>query len=55
MWAELFLENRDNVLNELNSLLDSLESYRDALEQTDINTLTRLLEEGRNRKEEVDG
>ena len=55
MWAELFLENRDFVLTELNTLLASLESYRDALEENDMIALTRLLAEGRNRKEEVDG
>ena len=55
MWAELFLENQDHVLNELNIYIHSLEQYRDAVEHNDMDTLVRLLEEGKKRKEEVDG
>lgn len=55
MWAELFLENQDHVLEELNIYIRSLEEYRDALEKKDMDTLIRLLEEGKKRKEEVDG
>lgn len=55
MWAELFLENRDFVLSELAVLLTSLEQYREALEHSDMEALVWLLEEGRKRKEEVDG
>lgn len=55
MWAELFLENRDHTLNELNIYIRALEQYRDALENKDMDALVRLLEEGKKRKEEVDG
>jgi prephenate dehydrogenase len=55
MWAELFLSNRGNLLNELDVLIASLQTYRDAIEQKDSAQLIRLLEEGKNRKEEVDG
>jgi prephenate dehydrogenase len=55
MWAELFLENRENLLYELETYLSALMRYRDALENRDIETLTLLLEEGKRRKEEVDG
>ena len=55
MWAELFTENKDHVLAELDYLLDSLSAYRDALYAGDITALTALLEEGKLRKEEVDG
>lgn len=55
MWSELFLENRDNLLFELNTYIDSLTQYRDALENRDEAVLTALLEEGKKRKEEVDG
>ena len=55
MWAELFLENKDNVLHELDLYIDSLRSYRDAIACEDRETLTQLLEEGKRRKEEVDG
>ena len=55
MWAELFLENRDCLLRELDWLLESLRQYRDALDAQDEAVLTALLEEGKKRKEEVDG
>ena len=55
MWSELFLENRENLLFELNTYIDSLTEYRDALEARDEKTLTALLEAGKLRKEEVDG
>ena len=55
MWSELFLENRENLLFELNTYIDSLTEYRDALEARDEKTLTALLEAGKQRKEEVDG
>ncbi len=55
MWAELFLENREFVLNELDTLLTALAAYRDALAAEDRDTLIALLEEGRKRKEAVDG
>ena len=55
MWAELFLSNRDNVLQELNQYIDALTAYRDAIEQRNAAQLIALLDEGRRRKEEVDG
>ena len=55
MWAELFMENREKVLYELNFYIESLQAYQQALEAQDIDTLTALLEEGKKRKEEVDG
>ena len=55
MWAELFLENQDHILFELDTFLSSLSAYRDAIAAKDMDTLTALLEEGKRRKEEVDG
>ncbi len=55
MWSELFLSNADNVLNELDILIESLQSYRKAIQKQDADTLIALLDEGRKRKEEVDG
>ena len=55
MWTELFLENRENLLYELDVLIDHLTEYRDALEHRDSQVLCRLLDEGRRIKEEVDG
>ena len=55
MWAELFLENREFVLSELDTLLSSLSAYREAVAAGDRGTLTALLEAGKKRKEAVDG
>ena len=55
MWAELFLSNKDNVLKELDILIDSLSQYKTAIKDNDSDGLIRLLDEGRKRKEEVDG
>ena len=55
MWAELILENKDNTLFELDTYLASLQAFRKALEENDLLELVRLLEEGKRRKEEVDG
>ena len=55
MWAELCMENRANMLYELDTYISSLQKYRSALEEEDINTLIALLDEGKRRKEEVDG
>lgn len=55
MWAELCMENRENTLFELDTYLQNLTAYRDALERRDTEALTRLLEDGKKRKEEVDG
>lgn len=55
MWTELFLENRANLLFELDTYIQSLTQYRDALANRDEDTLYRLLDDGKKRKEEVDG
>ena len=55
MWAELFLENKDFLMAELNTLIDNLRQYQDAMEHDDLPGLVQLLDEGRKRKEEVDG
>ena len=55
MWTELFLENRENLLFELDQYIGSLTQYRQALEDRDEARLYALLEEGKKRKEEVDG
>ena len=55
MWAELCMENRENTLFELDTYIQNLTAYRDALEHRDTEKLTRLLEDGKKRKEEVDG
>ena len=55
MWAELFLSNKENILKELSIYIDNLTEYKNAIEANDEETLIRILDEGRKRKEEVDG
>lgn len=55
MWAELFLANRENMLFELECYMKCLEEYRVAITDGNEERLIELLNEGRKRKEEVDG
>ena len=55
MWAELMLENRDFMLQEMDVLLENLQAYRDAIADNHFDRLRQLLEDGKRRKEEVDG
>ena len=55
MWAELFLENRDFLIREVDTIIENLKAYRDAMEQQDFARLTAILDEGKRIKEEVDG
>lgn len=55
MWAELFLENKENVLFELDTYIQSLQAYQKAIQDEDMTQLVALLEEGKLRKEQVDG
>ena len=55
MWAELFLENRDFLLKEIDCYIEHLSQYKAAMEHNDEEELIRLLDEGKKRKEEVDG
>ena len=55
MWSELFLENKDYLIEELDWLIENLNEYKAAMQADDRETLTKLLDDGRRRKEEVDG
>ena len=55
MWAELFLENGDFLTSELDTIIQHLTEYRQAIAEGDRERLVSLLDEGRRRKEEVDG
>ena len=54
MWTELFLENRDYLIEEIEGLAASLLEYRDALRAQDADKLLALLRDGREAKERVD-
>ncbi len=55
MWSELFLENRDPLLFEIDTFVSSLLEYREALASENREELCKLLRDGRIAKEEIDG
>lgn len=55
MWAELFIENRENLSGEIDGLIDRLSAYSSAIKSCDGSTLVELLRDGRERKALIDG
>lgn len=55
MWTQLFLDNTDCLINEIDCITNNLSEYRAALASGDRETLLKLLDDGRRLKEEVDG
>jgi prephenate dehydrogenase len=53
MWTELFLENREALVGELDTLTKHIREIRDAVDTRDADTLRRLLREGRLIKEKL--
>lgn len=54
MWTELFLENDDLLLEQVEALIDRMCEYRDALKERDAEKLRALLKEGREIKEALE-
>jgi prephenate dehydrogenase len=52
MWTSLFMENRESLLCELDTLMENLEEYRKALSESDEKKIYSLIQQGRLRKEE---
>lgn len=55
MWTELFLENSDCLLGELDTIISCLQQFRTSIANGDADTLRARLNYGKHRKEEVDG
>ncbi len=55
MWSELFMENRDNLANEIDLLIHHLNEYKAAMLNEDKTALCDLLRDGRIAKEIADG
>jgi prephenate dehydrogenase len=55
MWTELFFENKEPLLNEIESIIASLSEYRDALKNDDRAKMQSILRDGRIAKEIIDG
>lgn len=54
MWTELFLDNKDNLIFELDNIINELKKYSDAMKNDDPETLRQLLKDGREAKERAD-
>ena len=54
MWAELFMQNKEHLLFEINHIIDSLSQYASAIETDDIEQLKALLKDGSDRKKSID-
>lgn len=55
MWTELFMDNADNLTEEIGVVITELERYRDALSRGDEAELHALLEQGSIAKRKADG
>ena len=55
MWTELFLDNSDYLIDEIDIIIKALSEYREALTNNDAERLCGLLRDGRLAKERVDG
>ena len=55
MWTELFLENRENLFFEIDTIIENLTEYSKALKENNTQELEKLLRDGRICKEQIDG
>jgi len=55
MWTSLFMQNRENLIFEIDSIIGSLSEYKTALERGDEEGLRSLLRSGTERKSKIDG
>ena len=53
MWTELFLDNQDDLLRELDNVIGNLNAFRKALAEKDAGALCLLLRKGREAKAKV--
>lgn len=54
MWSELFIQNADNLVFEIDGIIASLFEYRDAIKAGEKDKLRDLLRDGREKKEAID-
>ncbi len=52
MWTDLFMQNRENLIFELDTLIENLNKYSEALRNADSDEMLRLIAEGRQLKED---
>jgi len=55
MWTELFMQNNDYLIDELDVFIEAVTLYRNALAVCDGDMMKKLLEDGSKIKQELDG
>lgn len=55
LWTELLMDNRDFLVGQIETLIDNLNGYLDALKSDDVERLKALLKEGREKKAQAGG
>ena len=55
MWTELFFDNKEPLIYELDVIIDALTEYKNALESGDREKMREILKDGRLAKEKIDG
>lgn len=53
LWSELFLENKEPLISELDILIENITQIKDAIAKEDTETLKNLLEKGRQVKQSL--
>ncbi len=53
LWAELFLENRESLINEINILVKNINKFKNSIEKNDFEALKHLLRQSRKIKESL--
>ena len=51
MWTDLFMQNKEHLIFELELLIENLDKYKEALKNGDSEEMLRLIAEGRKLKE----
>ncbi len=54
LWSELFIKNKDSLSEKINRLIINLQRLDDAIATSDYDTLSKLLQAARKKKEETD-
>ncbi|MBR0467255.1 MAG: prephenate dehydrogenase [Clostridia bacterium] len=55
MWSELFLDTKDYLIEEIDTIIKNLNMYKETLQKGDQKRLKELINEGKRIKEKVDG
>lgn len=54
MWTELFMDNKEYLVSELDNIIAELQKYSDAMKNDDPDTLRQLLKDGKDMKLKAD-